>query len=173
MQINAIGTDFRAKIDSNEQIVTSKTAKLKPSGYSTIAFKGGNEKHLFHQISELSIFGQGAGGVGTVGNDLFFNIKDFDRVVENIPLYNQEVLYVKDLDKDGNLKGIKQDGVKLRRIPKNLPQNHPFKAYEGCVFTTPLSLGKDVDLVTELAKPKNAGKIFILDELGTSKMAWD
>ena len=171
MQVNAIGSDFQAKIRSNdaEKITTGTANKI---GNTTVAFKGGNGKHLFHQISELSILGQGAGGVGTVGNDLFFNIKDFDKVVENIPLYNQEVLYVKDLDKDGKVQGVKQDGVKLRRIPKNLPAEHPFKAYEGCVFTTPLQFGKDVDLATELAKPKNTGKIFILDEIGTSKMAW-
>lgn len=172
MQINAIGTDFQAKINSGETLEKTKNAKFKATGNTTIAFKGGNERHLFHQISELGIFGQGAGGVATVGNDLFFNIKDFDRVVENIPLYNQEVVYVKDLDKDGKVQGIKQDGVKIRRIPKNLPADHPFKAYEGCVYTTSLTLNKDVDIATELAKPKNLGKVFILDEIGTSKMAW-
>ena len=134
MQVNAIGTDFRAK-SSGDTILNTTTKAAKSTGYSAIAFKGGNPKHLFHQISELSIFGQGSGGVGTVGNDLFFNIKDFDRVVENIPLYNQEILYVKDYDKDGKLQGVKKDGVKLRRIPQNLPDNHPFKAYDSVGFS--------------------------------------
>ena len=147
-------------------------------GISTLAFKGGNEKHLFHQISEMQLFGQSGGGVGTVGNDLFFfplshnDIKDFDRVIENIPLYNQELVYVKEFDKDGNIIGIKPDGIKLRKIPTGLPADHPFKPYEGQVFTTSLQIGKDVNLADELAKTENFNKVFIVDEIGSKTMDW-
>lgn len=139
---------------------------------TTIAFKSGNPKHLLHQISELNIFGQGSGGVATVGNDLFFNVKDFDRVVENIPLYNQEVVYKKVLGEDGKLKDVIADGVKPRKIPSGLPADHPFKAYEGCTFITNMKIGAGTNLADELAKPQNAGKVFILDEIGQSKMSW-
>ena len=172
MKVSSVGIDY-----ANHNVTL---ACNKPKGNfiaeasvnnSMISFKSGNPKHLFHQLSELTIFGQGAGGVGTVGNDLFFNIKDFDKVIENIPLYNQDIVYVKDL-KDGKTAGIKQDGVKLRRIPKDLPQNHPFKEYEGQIFTTPLQITKDMSLADELAKPQNFNKVFILDEVATSKMVW-
>ncbi len=183
MQINAIGVDCSVRksklvvghVRSNSVDVTQNKNKV---GISTLAFKGGNERHLFHQISEMQIFGQAGGGVATVGNDLFFfplshdNIKDFDRVVENIPLYNQEVLYVKDYDKDGKLVGVKQDGIKLRRIPTGLPEGHPFKAYEGQVFTTGIKLDKTTNIVEELAKPENYNKVFVLDEVGTKTMSW-
>ena len=138
----------------------------------TIAFKSGNPRHLMHQISEINIFGQGSGGVATVGNDLFFNIQDFDRVVQNVPLYNQEVVYKKEIGPDGKLKNVVADGVKPRRIPNNLPANHPLKAYEGSVFLTNMKIGPGTNLVEELAKPDNANKVFILDELGQSKMSW-
>ena len=172
MKVSSVGIDCRnqdirllrsnPKKDYREETFTNN---------SVISFKSGNPKHLFHQISELSIFGQGAGGVGTVGNDLFFNIQDFDRVIQNIPLYNQDVIYTKDY-KNKELVGIKQDGVQLRRIPNDLPIDHPFKKYEGEVFTTPLQIGKDINLADELAKPQNYNKVFILDEVADSKMRW-
>ena len=184
MQINAISVDYpvaKSQVKSgqvNHSNPVNVTAQAKKTGISTLAFKGGNERHLLHQISEMQIFGQAGGGVATVGNDLFFfplshdNIKDFDRVVENIPLYNQEVIYVKDYDKDGQLIGVKQDGVKLRKIPNNLPDGHPFKAYEGKVFTTGIKLDKTTNIVEELAKPENYNKVFVLDEVGSKTMSW-
>jgi len=172
MKVSSIGIDYRNQSVRLTQDNLKKDCKAAASGHnSVISFKSGNPKHLFHQISELSIFGLGAGGVGTVGNDLFFNIGDFDRVIENIPLYNQEVIYTKDY-KNGDLIGIKQDGVQLRRIPSDLPQEHPFKKYEGQIFTTPLQIGKDVNLAEELAKPQNINKVFILDEVANSTMGW-
>ena len=147
-------------------------------GISTLAFKGGNERHLLHQISEMQLFGQSGGGVGTVGNDLFFfplshnEIKDFDRVIQNLPLYNQEVLYEKVLDENGKVLGIEPKGVQLRRIPTGLPADHPFKPYEGEVFTTSLQLGKNVNLANELAKKENYNKVFVVDELGSTTMDW-
>jgi len=173
MKVSAIYSGY----PSIEPIKTKNvTAPLKvtPSENKPIAitFKSGNPKHLFHQISELNIFGQGAGGVATVGNDLFFNIKDFDRVVENIPLYNQEVVYKKELDANGKLKNIVPDGVQLRKIPKELPANHPLKAYEGANFITNIKIPAGADLTELFAKPENASKVFILDELGQSTMSW-
>ena len=183
MQINAIGTDYSAgiaakSINSTAALNNRISHRGSPTGYSALAFKGGNEKHLFHQISEMTLLGQAGGGVGTVGNDLFFfplshnDIKDFDKVIENIPLYNQEVVYAQDIDKDGKIIGVKQDGVKLRRIPTGLPENHPFKPYEGEVFTTALKIDKTTDLVDLLAKPDNYNKVFIVDEVGSKTMHW-
>ena len=181
MLINAISpvssTNNRIRGRMNEKVLQVNMPIRNSKAY-TIAFKGGNERHLFHQISEMTIFKQTKGGVATVGNDLFFfplshdDIKDFDRVIENMPLYNQEVVYVKDKDKQGNIVGVKQDGVKLRRIPKGLPDDHPFKAYEGEVFTTPLKIDKTTNLVEELAKPENYNKVFIVDLVGETKMEW-
>ena len=181
MQISAINADrsvIRANRSTGTPNVKTKNESHQSVGISTLAFKGGNEKHLFHQISEMQIFGQSGGGVGTVGNDIFFfplshsDIKDFDRVVQNIPLYNQEVVYVKDFDENGKLKGIKPDGVKLRKIPKGLPADHPFKSYEGQVFVTNLQIDKTINVADLLAKKENYNKVFIVDEVGSKTMDW-
>ena len=182
MKINTIGTDYNVASRSialrEKPIRELQINNLKSTNFSKIAFKGGNERHLFHQISEMSLFKQTKGGVATVGNDLFFfplshnDIVDFDRVIENIPLYNQEVLYVKELDDKGNVIGVKQDGVQVRKIPTGLPENHPFKQYEGQVFTTPLKIDKTTNLVEELAKPENYNKVFIVDLVGNKTIDW-
>ncbi len=172
MKVSAISVNYDVRNQKiNNNVRNTYNVLNIQNKMSTIAFRSGNPRQLLHQISELTIFGQSGGGVGTVGNDLFFNIGDFDRVIQNIPLYNQEVMYVKDIQ-DGKQVGIKQNGVKLRLIPRGLPENHPFKQYENKVFTTPLMLGKDINLADELAKPENYNKIFILDEVGTSEMSW-
>ena len=183
MQINAVGADYsvsKAGLGIKSQQINKHYGgrSINGGGYSAIAFKGGNERHLLQQFSELALIGQSGGGVGTVGNDFFFfplshnNIQDYDRIIENIPLYNQEVVYVHDVDKDGKLIGVKRDGVKLRRIPTGLPENHPFKAYEGSVFTTALTIDKSTDLKSLLAEPDSYNKVMILDEVGTKKMDW-
>ena len=73
MKLNAVSCvdSLRAK-PFNQKVVTEPISVPKDE-VNTIAFKSGNPKHVFHQISELSLFGLGSGGVGTVGNDLFFN----------------------------------------------------------------------------------------------------
>ena len=99
------------------------------------------------------MFGLGSGGVGTVGNDFFFDVNDFDRMVQNVPLYNQDIVYAKELDPlTGQVIGVKQDGVKVRQLPKNLPTDHPLKAYEGSHYVTPISIPKDADIVEVLRK---------------------
>ena len=40
------------------------------------------------------------------------------------------------------------------------------------VFITPVELGKGADIAKELAKPQNYNKVFVLDEVASSKMAW-
>ncbi len=171
MKISAIASN--PQVQGYESVKNVQTVSLpKKNNATVLAFKGGNPRHLFHQISELSMFGMGAGGVGTVGNDLFYNIKDFDRVVENIPLYNQEVVYRKEIDSNGKVTGVSADGVKLRKIPEKLPEGHPFKPYEGSVFVTKLQIGADQNLAEVLAKNDNYNKVFILDEIGSSKMEW-
>lgn len=177
MRINAIGSNYVASNVKNvrERKVTEPQTQSTdlPKGMSMISFKSGNPRHLFHQISELDMFGFGGGGVATVGNDLFFNHEKFDRIIENIPLYNQDVKYVQDIDpKTNKVIGIKQDGVTLRRIPKNLPADHPFKAHEGAVFITNEAIGKDVNLADFLKQSDHANKAFVLEEIKTSKMGW-
>ena len=125
MKVSAVSPSYYAGITKHGYKVTNnpEPTETTKTDTSVISFKGGNPKHLFHQISELSLFGLGSGGVGTVGNDLFYNIDDFDRVIENIPLYNQDVEWIKDIDpQTGKLNGIKENGVKIRRIPANLPE---------------------------------------------------
>ena len=136
-----------------------------------ITFKSGNPKHVFHQISEINLFGFGSGGVATVGNDFFFNHKNFDRVVENIPLYNQNVEYKKDIDpKTKKVIGIKQDGVGVRTIPASLPDGHPLKAYEGAHYISNVEITK-MSNVPEILR-QNAHKVFIVDEIHSASMEW-
>ena len=127
MRISAINSSIPVRSLSVQKTHESKGSQ--ESKLNLITFKSGNPRHIFNQISELAMFGLGGGGVGTVGNDIFFNVDDFDRMVENIPLYNQDVQYVKEVDPvTGKIIGVKQDGVKIRQLPKNLPADHPLKA---------------------------------------------
>lgn len=171
MRINTISPVY---VTRNNPVESPKELPAKGElSINTIAFKSGNPKHVFHQISELSLFGLGSGGVGTVGNDLFFNHEGFDRVVENIPLYNQDVKYVKVVDSTtGAVTGIKQDGVSLRKIPTGLASDNPLKQFEGQVFVTPKEIGKDINLVDFLNVADNRKSVYVLDEIQTSKMAW-
>ena len=174
MKIDAISIGYEPNIKAAGNVKIRKTSAAKPLNNRPvmITFKGGNEKELFHQISELSIFGLGSGGVGTVGNDLFWNIKDFDRVVENIPLYNQNVKYKTTTDANGKVTTVVPNDVEIRKIPKDLPEGHPLKAYEGSAYVTNMKIGPGTDIVGELGKPTNQNKIFILDELGSTTMDW-
>ncbi len=177
MRINSISADYgalRAKNVRGAKVSEPQTPSTNlPEGMSMISFKSGNPRHLFHQISELELFGFANGGIATVGNDLFWNIDKFDRVIENVPLYNQDVKWVKDIDPEtGALRGLKQDGVSLRRIPSNLPSDHPFKAYENMVFVTNKAIGKDQNLEEFLKAKDNNKSIFILEEVKTSKMGY-
>ena len=169
MRISAINSSIPVRSLSVQKTHESKGSQ--ESKLNLITFKSGNPRHIFNQISELAMFGLGGGGVGTVGNDIFFNVDDFDRMVENIPLYNQDVQYVKEVDPvTGKIIGVKQDGVKIRQLPKNLPADHPLKAYEGCHYITPVNIPKDADIVEVLRKESR--KVYIVDEISSSKMAW-
>lgn len=174
MKVSAINTAYVARVNrARLSKVNEPTAVENPTGVTAISFKSGNPRHLFHQISELELFGFNNGGVATVGNDLFWNIDNFDRVVENVPLYNQDVKWVKDVDpKTGEVKGVKRDGVSLRRIPKNLPNDHPFKPYENMVFVTKIPIGKDQNIAEFLKQKDKAESVFILEELKTSNIEW-
>ena len=172
------------RLDSISQINSLKTRQLKLSKVNDpapiekplinmIVFKSGNPKHVLHQISESQLLGFMNGGVGTVGNDFLFLDKGFDKIVQNVPIYNQEVKYVKDIDPLTNAyRGMKKDGVTLRKIPTGLPADHPFKANEGSVFVTSKEIKKGVDLKEFLSIADNAKSVFVLDEIQTSKMQW-
>ena len=173
MKVNVINPVYSARVKEIVSPKANEPTSVEKPPINTIAFKSGNPKHVFHQISELSLFGLGSGGVGTVGNDLFFNHENFDRVVQNIPLYNQDVQYAKVLDPTtGAVTGIKQDGVSLRRIPKGLASDNPLKEFEGHVFVTPKEIKKDINLTDFLNNADNRKSVYVLDEIHTSKMAW-
>lgn len=173
MKVNNVNTIDSLRTKKVEKRTITDPNTIEKPQINTITFKSGNPRHVFHQISELSLFGLGSGGVGTVGNDLFFNHENFDRVIENIPLYNQDVQYTKVIDpKTGIVTGIKKDGVSLRRIPKGLASDNPLKEYEGHVFVTPKEIGKDKSLIEFLNTAENRKSVYVLEEIQTGKMGW-
>ena len=180
MQINAIGKEYVSlknntkvrlkKSEANENRIMPDTTPLN-NGMSMISFKSGNPRHIGHVVAEEPLFGMQGGGVGTVSHDYNFLDKNVDKIVKYIPLYNQEVLYKKDIDeKTGELKGTLAQDVRVRHIPQNLPEDHPFKGKEGTPFITKQTIGVKDDLVKILKD--NANDIFLLDEISSSTMEW-
>lgn len=172
MKINAIGTDYSALRARNVKNVKSEQPQgvNVPSGMSMISFRSGNPRHIAHVVAEEPLFGFSGGGVGTVVNDYNFLEKDVDKIVKIIPMYNQEVTYKKGVDKAGNVTQPLTQEVKVRYIPNNLPEGHPFKGKEGTPFITGKALDNATDIPAFLEKEKN--NIFLLEELQSSKMDW-
>ena len=94
-----------------------------------ITFKGGNKKHIVHIISEEPWFGFQNGGVGTVSSDYNLLNKDLEKIVKIVPLYNVEKNYEPELNSAGELAGAEIKGLKVRKIPDNLPSQHKLKKY--------------------------------------------
>ncbi len=161
MKINAIGTDYSA--------VKARRAKVQnnnvPKGMSMISFRSGNPRHIAHVVAEEPLFGFNGGGVGTVVNDYNFLDKDADKIIKIIPMYNQQVKYKVGVDD----MPIPQE-VEVRRIPGNLPPNHPFKGKENMAFITSEAIDNSTDMVEFLQKSSN--KVFLLDEVKSSSMNW-
>ena len=179
MQINAIGKEYATSVVNSRAIKNSevnsedsigiKTKRLK-NGMSMISFKSGNPRHIAHVVAEEPLFGIKGGGVGTVSHDYNFLDRNVDKIVKFIPLYNQQVIYKKEVDADGKLKGTIAQDVKVRYIPNELPDNHPFKGKEGSPFITKQEIGVNDDLAKVLKD--NAKDIFLLDEISSSTMDW-
>lgn len=174
MKINAIGTDYSAIRARNAKSVKASEGQPQgidvPKGMSMISFRSGNPRHIAHVVAEEPLFGFNGGGVGTVVNDYNFLDKDVDKIVKIIPMYNQQVTYKKGVDKAGNATQPLTQDVKVRYIPNNLPEGHPFKGKEGTPFITGKAIDNATDVTKFLEKEKN--NIFLLEELQSSKMDW-
>lgn len=146
MQINAISPAYVA----NRQINSIKrkhfdTPYDKKSGYSVISFKGGNKEQAILFVAETKPYFQ-AGGVATVMEDLRglrisendpYIDDDFKRTHE---FYAQKNKAIVDSFYNGQLiydtkTGILKNAV-VPKIPEGLPEDSPFKKYEGKYFMT-------------------------------------
>lgn len=174
MKVSAINPVYNSQVQAKrfEKPIetTAKPSPNLPQGMTMISFKSGNPKHIAHIVAEEPLFGFAGGGVGTVSHDYNFLDKDYEKITKLIPLYNQEVVYEKDIDKKGELKGTKPQSVEIRKIPDNLPEGHPFKGQEGTAFVTNVQIDKSTNL-TELLKDKQK-QIFLLDEVKSGSMDW-
>ena len=148
MQISAISV--------NHLRVQPKSLKHKASSASSganrlsdvplaITFKGGNKGQIYGLYPEIGPFWQ-AGGVATrAKDDAFLRISDTDRVFDKaymesveylnqpnkvavFPMYNCQKIY--------NTENGIQVGIKVPKIPSNLPDSSPFKKFEGKSFFT-------------------------------------
>ena len=174
MQINAISPAYL----SNTSL---RSVKHKKNIYGThvsqninnsvLSFKGGYPNQIGHIISEEPLFGISGGGVGTVSHDYNLLCDGYDKVIKYLPIYNQQVIYKKDYKaKTGELKGTIAQDVKMRYIPKNLPEGHPFKKMEGTPFLTMEAIDNSTDIINFLKNNKD--KIFLFDEVESSTMTW-
>ena len=174
MRINAIDARYhdlsRRKFPTNVPI-ESPPINTHPKDTHMISFKSGNSKHIAHVVAEEPLFGFSGGGVGTVSHDYNFLDKGYEKITKLIPMYNQEMEYKIDIDpKTGEVKGTVGQGVKVRKVPNNLPANHPLKGHEGVAFITPEKIDKTTDIIKLLEEKRD--KVFLLDEVGTSTMSW-
>ena len=177
MKINAIGTDYsvlKASRTGGAKVAKTQTQPSGiPQGMSVISFRGGNPRHIAHVVAEEPIFGFNGGGVGTVVNDYNFLDKDVDKIVKLIPLYNQQVEYKENINpKTGKIGQPLPQEVKVRYVPKDLPANHPFKKYEGTPFITGQKIDNSTNFVEFLEKNATKNNVFLLEEVGSSKMDW-
>lgn len=173
MKISAINPSYAPSRAKNLRETTSveSSAINVPKNMSMISFRSGNPRHIAHVVAEEPLFGFNGGGVGTVVNDYNFLDKDVDKVVKIIPLYNQQVEYKKNIDpKTGNITNPIAQDVKVRTIPNNLPEGHPFKGKEGTPFITAKAIDNSTDLVKLLEKEKD--NVFLLEEVKSSNIQW-
>lgn len=173
MKISAINPNYAPLRAKNLRETTSveSSAINVPKNMSMISFRSGNPRHIAHIVAEEPLFGFNGGGVGTVVNDYNFLDKDVDKVVKIIPLYNQQVEYKKNIDpKTGNITNPIAQDVKVRTIPNNLPEGHPFKGKEGTPFITAKAIDNSTDLVKLLEKEKD--NVFLLEEVKSSNIQW-
>lgn len=175
MKINAINADYAVRNVRNVKRAAAAPDVQGgniPQGTSMISFRSGNPRHIAHMVSEEPLFGFNGGGVGTVVND-YNNLdsKDVDKIIKFIPMYNQEVEYTKGIDpKTGEVTHPMPKQVKVRHIPKNLPDGHPFKGKEGMAFVTGQTIDNSTDIVKFLSEKKD--NVFLLEEVKSSKMNW-
>lgn len=147
MQVNAIGFNYatpKAIRTRRAEVTPPQEPTTMPAGLSTISFKGGNKDQVIMIGVEVPPYNK-SGGVATVMQDFrALRITDSDPEVTNAiknsfdfykqnnkvlvdPIYNG----FKNYDENGMIKSIE-----VPRIPKGLPDDNPFKKYEGEYFQT-------------------------------------
>ena len=148
MQISAIGVNHlsaRSLQEGAKQYLISPMAVSTPNMPKVISFRGGDKGQIYGLYPEIGPFWQ-AGGVATrAKDDASLRISENDRVFDKaymesaeflnqpnkvavFPMYNCQRVY--------NTKNGIQVGVKVPQIPYNLPNNSPFKKFEGKFFFT-------------------------------------
>ena len=178
MRISAVNSNYSSINQKKLRSTTTPTTSVEPTsqtptGLAMISFKSGNPKHIAHVVAEEPLFGFNGGGVGTVVNDYNFLDKDVEKVVKLIPLYNQEVDYKKEVDPvTGKVKHPVPQNVNVRYIPKDLPADHPFKAYEGTPFVTAQQINKSTNMTEFLKENATKNNVFLLEEVKSSNMNW-
>ena len=148
MQISAIGTN---NLSAYSRFVNQKKNTKSPiESYQVnkplvISFKGGNKNQIFGLYPEIAPFWQ-VGGVSTrAKDDASLRISEQDRFFDKayinssefwnqpnkiavFPMYNCQKIY--------NPESGIQVGIKVPQIPSGLPEDSPFKKYEGKYFFT-------------------------------------
>ena len=165
MLVNAIGTDFAVKSRrfGHGDFSKKQIAHRRPTGFTTISFKGGNESDVLHVIAELEPSFK-TGGVATVGKDYktLNNVSpnEHGRTVIFTPYYNGDIKYDK-------ASGELIESVDVLKVPSSLPEGHPLKGKEGTPFFTTEDLSKVT--IDELLQGDN---YILLEEVSNKDMQW-
>ena len=181
MQISAISVNnisaYPNTLKHKKSLVSPKANQVSDAPL-VISFKGGNKGQIYGLYPEIGPFWQ-AGGVATrAKDDASLRISETDRVFDKaymesveflnqpnkvavFPMYNCQRVY--------NTENGVQVGIKVPRIPHNLPDDSPFKRFEGkYFFTNNANFQKYLDPEEFFAKePKlTLGKnIFIVEDV--------
>lgn len=186
MKVNAVGVDYSSGSGGvNKTKAVSKTQNFRATGLSKISFKGGNKDQAILFVAETKPYFQ-AGGVATVMEDLRgLRVSDKDPYIDNEfkkthefyaqknkaivdSFYNGQLVYNKDT-------GLLEQAV-VPKIPEGLPDDSPFKKYEGKYFmTNNQNFQKYSDVKTFFEKENCAinKNLWILEDVTGSKKKLD
>lgn len=195
MKINAISADYSAiKAGANVRAKKGVTSPQPnpagvPQGMSMISFRGGDKGQAIMIGVEVPPYNK-AGGVATVMQDFrALRIRDTDPEVTNemknsFAFYKQDNKVLVDpfyngfktYDKDGIVKGLE-----VPKIPSGLPDDSPFKKYEGRYFQTTSDKLQKYSTLEEFFKNEKLeigningkgvkGNIFILEPIVEKKV---
>ena len=188
MKVNGVNSSYATLAQRRLRESTGTTppnpVPQAPSGLKVISFKGGNKEQAIMIGVEVPPYNK-SGGVATVMQDFrALRIKDTDPLVTDKmknsfdfykqdnkvlvdPIYNGFITY----DKEGIIKSIE-----VPRIPQGLPEDSPFKKYEGRYFQTTSDRFRKYATVEEFFKNEGLsvgsingsgvkGNVFILDPI--------
>ena len=169
MRISAVNSNYstinqRKLRENTTPTTTVETTSQAPTGMTMISFKSGNKGDVLHIIAELEPSFK-TGGVATVGKDY----KTLDNIAKNehgrtvifTPYYNGDITY--DAESGELIKG-----VKVHKVPENLPEGHPLKGKEGKPFFTT----KDLSQISKEELLKKESNIILLEEVVEKDMPW-